>query len=134
MASAFDRLDDLTVRLYLASIIGPSRAPFGTRKQATLRAGQTTEIASNSTHDRAVHVTVTRADQVFVGNAVASVVFTQYSEASANDFPTLFPSAGGPGISIYRFVLKPGDSLSLFMPATSIANAAIPFVFALETF
>ena len=125
MTSALERLDDLTVRLYLAAIVGPSRAPFGSRGQASLGVGQSVEITSNTTADRVLFVTVTRAD---VGNVIgANVIFSQNSGGGGlNDFGVNFISTG-----IFRFTIKPGESLSL---AVTGAVGVIPFVFAVETF
>lgn len=125
--SALDRLDDLTVRLYLAAIIGPSRAPFGIRNQASLAAGQTVEVARNSTNDRVIFVTVSRAD---IANAVvASVIFSQNNGPSANDYSFAFT----PVAPVQRFTLKPGESLSMLVTAfPSLVPAQ--FVFAQETF
>lgn len=111
---ALDIIDDLTTRLYVACVIGPSRAPFGSRTQKLLGpTDQTTELASNTTQDRAVFVTVSRSD---IGNTatVADVIFTQATQAGNNDFAQSFR----PGDS-RSFVLKPGDKLSMLVNAVA---------------
>lgn len=125
--SALDRLDDLAVRLYLAAVIGPSRAPFGIRGQASLATGSVIEIARNSTDDRVIFVTVSRAD--LTNLTVANVIFSQNSGPSANDYSFSFT----PTATERRFVLKPGDSLSMLVTAFPSAIPA-QFVFAQETF
>ena len=130
--SAIDRVidDDVTVRMYLASVIGPLRAPFGRRSQVSLTAGQTVELVRNSTRDKVLFVSVYRGDPANNGNT-ASVIFSQNSgQPSTNDF-----FASVTNVARFTFVLKPDESLTVFVQGISgppINN--LPFVVAQETF
>jgi len=120
-----DIIDDLTARVYLACVIGPSRAPYGSRTQRLLGVKDATvELASNKTESRAVYVTVSRSD---TGNTatVAEVIFTQTDQASTNDFVQAFRPGDSRG-----FVLKPGDKLSMLVtgvtgPSPNLATFSI---------
>jgi len=130
MSSAFDRIDDSTVRLYLAAVIGPLRGVFGARKSFTLGAGEDVHLASNTTRDRALLVTVTRSDTNNLGT-VALVRFSQQvGQTSTNDFTRSF-AAG----EVQRFVLKPGEDLTIGVAAvTGPPPNQANFVVGLETF
>lgn len=122
--SLLDRVlggDVVTVRQYLATLIGPLRAPFGQRRSAPVAVGQTVPIALNKTTDRVLFVTVSRAD----GAGQTQVIFSGADTPSTNDFVVVFANAG-----VFRFTLKPGEQLSML----NQAGAAISLVFTQETY
>ena len=114
--------DVVVVRQYLATIIGPLRAPFGRRNSRPVQPGDTTRIALNSTTDRVFFVTVSRSDAAGQTN----VVFSQSDTPSSNDFVVVFPIAG-----VFRFTLRPGEQLSMLNQAGGVA---VSLVIAEETF
>ncbi len=113
-------ITDLEIRMYFASVVGAFRGPFGKRgAAANMSVGQSKVLAQNGTKDHAMSVTVTRSD---LAGAVAGVIFTQNTDGSAsnNDFPVAFA-----GFSLQRFVLKPGDTLSVQMVSGGPANFVV---------
>lgn len=126
--SALDKIfeDEVLVRQYLAAIIGATRAPYGQRSQANLAVGDTFEIARNTTRDRVLHVTVGRA-AIVVNAAAATVTFSQGDQVSTNDFEAPFLAG-----NLFRFTLRPGESLSMLLTAT--AAPTINFSFGVDTF
>ena len=124
--------DTLMVRMYLAAVVGPSRAPFGRRSQVSLGVGETAALVSNDTRTRAFYVTVTRVD-VAANATPASVVFSPNpTGASLNDNGVAFPAGGR-----FAFVLKPDESLSMLV--TTVGNpppggARLNFVVASEAY
>lgn len=105
----------LQLRAYFASVIGTFRAPFGSRKTFTYtKAGQSHQIARNTTADKVLSIFVSRND---LAGAVAST-FSQQSGAATTDFAFVFDNT-----SILRFILYPSESLSLTInaaPATPL--------------
>ena len=99
----------LQLRAYFASVIGTFRAPFGSRRTFTFtQAGQTRQIASNTTADRVLSIFVSRND---LAGPIAST-FSQQSGPATTDFAFIFDNP-----SILRFVLYPSESLSLTINA-----------------
>ena len=113
--------DVVVVRQYLATIIGPLRAPFGRRSARPVSPGDTARIALNSTTDRVLFVTVSRSDAAGQTN----VIFSQADSPSSNDFVVNFPNAG-----VFRFTLRPGEQLSML----NAGGVAVSLVIAEETF
>ncbi len=95
----------LRLRAYFATVIGTARAPFGQRRAFLLDVpDKPIQLAENSTRDKVLFVTVSRS--TFVGTPFAT--FSQQSSASANDFVvSMLP------LAVFRFVLYPGESLSI---------------------
>lgn len=128
--SGFDRIDDVTVRLYLAAVIGPSRGVFGSRQSYLLNAGQEQHLATNNTSDRALLVTVSRADTNQLGTVALVRLSQQVGQTSTNDLTRSF----APG-EVHRFVLKPGEDLTLRVATvTGPPPNQATFVVAQETF
>lgn len=122
--------DEVAVRQYLASVIGPTRAPYGQRSQKVLSEGQSVEIARNSTRDRVLFVTVGRGLLNQQAGINATVTFSQADSVGTNDFSTLFGSG-----SVFRFTLRPGESLSMLLVGTANpVGTSIVFSFGAETF
>lgn len=95
----------LQLRAYFASVIGTFRAPFGSRKTFTYtKAGQSQQIARNTTADKVLSIFVSRND---LAGPVSST-FSQQSGAATTDFAFVFDNT-----SILRFILYPSESLSL---------------------
>lgn len=120
-----DAITDIELRAYFASVIGAVRAPYGTKRTSVpFTPGKTQEIAQNATKNRVLHVTVSRADVLLPD---VTMVFSQNPSASgsSNDFVVDFT-----GTSVFRFVLKPEDSLNL----TMTAGASAVIVVAQETY
>ncbi len=113
-------ITDLLVRAYFASVIGPSRAPFGRKASFAYPLGRVVnqQLALNSTRDRVLYVTVTRSD---VAGAATIVTFSQSTgDAASVDFSTAFA-----GASIHRFTLFPDDSLSMQNDGTGAINVVV---------
>jgi hypothetical protein len=122
--------DAVMVRMYLAAVIGPLRAPFGRRSQVSLVVGEQTQIVSNDTRTKALYVTVTRFDAA--ANATpATVIFSQNPNGgSTNDNVVAF---GAP--NRFSFVLKPDESLTMLVTAVGgILGNRLTFVVASEAF
>lgn len=116
---------DVELRAYFASVVGQFRAPFGKRGGGgELNVGQSIRLAQNSTKDRVINVTVTRAD---IGGAATVVIFTQNGPgaASENDFIVAFGNSG-----TQRFVLNPEDEVAV----TVRSGGPIRFAVGQETF
>lgn len=114
--------DGVLLRQYLATVIGPLRAPFGRRSNVPVLVGATARLAMNSTTSNVIFVTVSRAD-VLLGQA--QVIFSNSDTPSTNDFVTLLTGAG-----VLRFTLRPGEQLSVLNQ--SALN--LPLVVGQETF
>ena len=104
-------LDDVSIRCYLASLIGPSRAPFGSRSSVVAQLNQPVMLVRNSTQDRALYVTVSRGP-----GANAQGIFSKNDSPSSNDYAVAFPSA-----AVFRFVLRPGEQLSYLSTSGPLA-------------
>lgn len=100
-------ISDLRLRAYFASVIGPARAPYGFKKFFNFAAGGFLELAQNSTRDRVLFVSISRAD--IPGGVTTAATFTQsVGGAGGTDFTVSFPFTGR-----FNFVLYPEESLSL---------------------
>lgn len=115
--------DGVLVRQYLATVIGPLRAPFGRRRSQILIPGGTFQLALNKTTDRVLFVTVSRAD---LAAGQSSAIFSQSDGPSTNDFFVQFPGTG-----VFRFTLRPGEQLSIL---NLQGGVAMTLVFSEETF
>lgn len=109
-----DGLDEVSLRAYFASVIGVFRAPFGARRNQTFTVpGQLRQIASNDTPNRVLSVFVSRNDAA--GNL--AVTFSQGAGGAATtDFAVAFAAT-----SIFRFILKPSERLSM-----TLTDPAVP--------
>ena len=105
-------LDDITIRCYFASLIGPSRAPFGVRNSGVATAGAPLVLTRNSTKDRALYVTVSRPS----GGPAVTGYFSKNDGPSLNDYGVTVQSG-----SVFRFVLRPGEVLSFLCPSADVA-------------
>lgn len=114
--------DGVQLRQYLATVIGPLRAPFGRRTNVPVAIGATARLAMNSTTSNVIFVTVSRSD-VLLGQA--QVIFSNSDTPSTSDFVTLLTGAG-----VFRFTLRPGEQLSVLNQ--SALN--LPLVVGQETF
>lgn len=100
-------ISDLRLRAYFASVIGPTRAPYGQKKFFDFTPGTFLEIAQNSTRDRVLFVFVSRAD--IVGGGLTVATFSQSTGgAASSDFTVSFATTGR-----FTFILYPNESLSL---------------------
>lgn len=121
--SALDFVDRVLARQYFAAVIGPFRAPFGSRASFPLNAGEQAQLQRNTTREHVLFVTVSRGD---VAGPAASVIFSRNEQGSTNDFTTSFTSG-----AIQRFILRPDESVAITVTA---AGGLIPFVVATETY
>lgn len=113
-------IDDVTLRAYFASVIGPFRRPFGVRGFVKYPAADVTtqRLVLNSTRDRVLAVTVSRQD---VTGAANPVTFSQQvNGASSNDFSVTFT-----GVGIFNFIVRPGESLTLQSSGAAAMNVVV---------
>lgn len=114
--AADDAVSDLQVRAYFAAVIGPSRAPFGSRTSAVFPpvSGTIRLLAQNASRDRVLAVVVTRAD---IG-AANTVVFTKSANGDASGSDFVVTIAVG---NRFNFVLYPGERLSVQVINVAVA-------------
>ncbi len=114
-------ISDIMLRQYFAAVIGPARSPFGQRSTKSVSAiGEPTQIAQNSTRDKALFVTVSRAD---VSGTVTVIFSQQPASGSINDFVVAFAPT-----SSFHFVLRPDETVSM-----QILAAPAPMILSVGT-
>lgn len=111
-------LDDIAVRAYFAAVVGAFRAPFGNRAFLKFNGvGESRQLVQNATRDKVLAVTVSRSD--LLAGAV-NVIFSQQVGGGSNDFSASFGAT-----NVFRFVLKPEESVSMQITPGALTAANI---------